>query len=197
MLDRLRRLWRGKTARADLPQSLETGLASLTARLSERGVDHAIIGGVAVSLHGPPRATQDLDLLVLDSAREAVHVVMTDLGFETLQRGEVFANYLLGSLRVDFLFTQGSYSRQMLRRAQPITLRGSATKLVCPEDLIGLKLQALANRPDRAQDRADIEIMLQRFSATMDMQLVRDYFKIFEKEHELEQFLSNLPRQRR
>lgn len=180
----------------DLPEELGGGLVTLARRFTARGVDHAIIGGVAVSLHGPPRATRDLDFLVASSAREAVHEVLASLGFETLQRGRVFANYLLGSLRVDVLFTQGEYSRAMLERAQPLTLRGAPTKLVRPEDLIGLKLQALANRPERVQDHADIAILLQRFVDRMDLALVRDYFVLFGKEHELEALLTTVGRRR-
>ncbi len=37
---------------------------ALTGRLRERGVDYAIVGAVALAVHGAPRATSDLDLLV-------------------------------------------------------------------------------------------------------------------------------------
>ena len=37
-------------------------------RLAELGVDHALIGGLAVGLYGHARATKDVDILVGDSA---------------------------------------------------------------------------------------------------------------------------------
>ena len=37
-------------------------------RLTELGVPHALIGGLAVGLYGPPRATKDVDYLVGDAA---------------------------------------------------------------------------------------------------------------------------------
>lgn len=37
---------------------------ALTGRLRERGIDYAIVGAVALAVHGAPRATTDLDLLV-------------------------------------------------------------------------------------------------------------------------------------
>jgi len=44
--------------------------------LASRGIDHAVCGGLAVAIHGHPRATRDIDLLLLEcdlpAALEAV-----------------------------------------------------------------------------------------------------------------------------
>ena len=68
----------------------------------------------------------------------------------------------------------------------------AVTKVVVPEDLIGLKLQALANSPDRDQDRLDIKELLRLHRSRMDMTRVRDYFKIFGKEAELDALVDDL-----
>jgi hypothetical protein len=39
-------------------------IKNLTAALDAAGVDYALCGGVALAIHGVPRATQDIDLLV-------------------------------------------------------------------------------------------------------------------------------------
>jgi hypothetical protein len=52
--------------------------------LSDAGVRHAVVGGVAVALHGVPRATFDLDLLVdLDDGENASRLVavLSSLGY--------------------------------------------------------------------------------------------------------------------
>ncbi len=140
-------------------------------------------------MHGLARATKDIDFIVDRGAADAADAIMREIGFERLQRGEVFGNYLLGPLRVDLLFTRGAHSQRMLQRARAVSIRHATGKLVCPDDLVGLKLQALANNPDRPFDQADIKQLLERFSDTMDMALVRDYFRLFGKEAELDAFL--------
>jgi hypothetical protein len=54
--------------------------------LNDAGVDYLVVGGVAVGLHGYPRTTQDLDL-VLRMGRENVLTaldVLSDLGYRPL-----------------------------------------------------------------------------------------------------------------
>ena len=38
---------------------------SITAALNDAGIDYAVCGGWAMAIHGLPRATMDIDLLVL------------------------------------------------------------------------------------------------------------------------------------
>ncbi|RYE93550.1 MAG: hypothetical protein EOO75_04120 [Myxococcales bacterium] len=49
-----------------------TGLLQI---LEQRGLDYALCGGIALAIHGVPRATQDIDLMGrradLDALREA------------------------------------------------------------------------------------------------------------------------------
>lgn len=137
-------------------------------------------------MHGLLRTIKDLDFIVDRAASDEADAIMVEIGFERLQRNETFGNYLIGPLRVDLLFTKGERSRRMLERAEVVKLRRGSNKLVRPEDLIGLKLQALANNPARALDRADIQMLIDRFADSMDMDLVQDYFRLFGKEAELD-----------
>lgn len=200
MVSRLQRWWRSRTTRrhpvdaSELPETLLAAMDELTRRFASREIDFAFIGGVAMALHGLARATKDVDLIVDRAAADSADATMLEVGFERLKRGDVFGNYLLGPLRVDLLFTKGAMSRRMLERATTIHLRRATSKLVCAEDLIGLKLQALANNRERPYDRGDIEALLRRFSDTMDMALVRDYFRLFEKEDELDALLAAIGR---
>lgn len=195
MLSRFRRWWqsRGDAERrsfeSDLPETLLTAMDALIDRFAAKGIDHALIGGVALALHGLPRATRDLDLIVDRGSADEADAVMLEIGFERLARGKVFGNYLLGPLRVDLLFTMGTHSQRMLERAKVISIRRGSSKLVGPEDLIGLKLQAQANEPNRPYDRGDIEMLVRRFSGTMDLTLLRDYFRLFAREDELDALL--------
>jgi predicted nucleotidyltransferase len=64
-------------------------------------------------------------------------------------------------------------------------------KVLLIEDLIGLKLQALANDPKNrfAIDAADIQRLLKLHRNRLDIGLVREYFRLFEKEDLLNEWL--------
>jgi hypothetical protein len=54
-------------------------------------------------------------------------------------------------------------------------------RVLRPDDLIGMKIQAIANDPDRAPlDRYDIEELMRLHGATLDWLLVGEYFDLFE-----------------
>lgn len=62
----------------DLKQELEV----LTAALGEASVPFAICGGIAVTIHGAPRLTDDLDLLVPATSIDAAKRVAAGVGFD-------------------------------------------------------------------------------------------------------------------
>ena len=46
-------------------------LTSLLSALDEEGIDYALCGGLAMAVHGYPRATVDIDLLILAKDAES------------------------------------------------------------------------------------------------------------------------------
>lgn len=60
---------------------LERELDSVRNALNERGIDYALCGGLAVGVHGFPRATVDIDLLIRPEAEDAVYDAVAPLGF--------------------------------------------------------------------------------------------------------------------
>jgi hypothetical protein len=71
-------------------------------------------------------------------------------------------------------------------------------KTLTPEDLIGLKIQAIFNDPNNRfiVDAPDIQQILQIHTNKMDMKLVREYFKIFDKEDLLDEWIEEINRRR-
>jgi hypothetical protein len=70
----------------DLKEELE----ALVDALAAASVAHAICGGVAVTIHGAPRLTDDLDLLVPAAELDAAKRVAATLGFDVPARSMVF-----------------------------------------------------------------------------------------------------------
>lgn len=50
--------------------------------LNEQGLDYAVCGGWAMAIHGFPRATTDIDLLILAEDYERAKAVAIDRGFD-------------------------------------------------------------------------------------------------------------------
>ena len=66
--------------------------------------------------------------------------------------------------------------------------------MVDPADLIGLKVQASSNDPSRRhRDLADIQALL-RAAPHVDLARVREYFRLFDREKELDALLAELQR---
>lgn len=158
-------------------------LPPLFERLDSDGIDFALIGGIAVSLAGVDRTTEDVDFLTLLSDSEKIDGIMKDLGYEVLKRSEDISNYWREGPdggRVDFMFAHRPYAQAMLKRALSTQFMGQAIKTLRPEDLIGLKIQAISNNPARERkDRYDIEDLMMRHAKTLDWSLVREYFDVF------------------
>jgi hypothetical protein len=54
---------------------------AIVTALSERGIDYAVCGGLAVSVYSEPRATVDIDLLIHPDDFETAKATVRDLGY--------------------------------------------------------------------------------------------------------------------
>lgn len=149
----------------------------------EKGLHYAFIGGLALSAWGVFRATTDVDLLILSTDTEHCHSILTAHLYERFHHTENLSQYrgTLGPLGgIDLLHAAREPSRRILARAPRRRLPGLGEFPVClPEDLIGLKLQALRNDPRRQdQERADIEALLvaaKEENRPIDWAILEDY----------------------
>ena len=84
--------------------------------------------------------------------------------------------------QVDFLHAFREVSTGMLQRAAELpAFAGSLqVRTLRPEDIIGLKVQALANDPQRERrDLVDIELLAERYAGEIDWGRMREYFALF------------------
>jgi hypothetical protein len=176
---------------------LRAVLLRLARSLDEARIRFALIGGLALSAHGAARATVDLDFLAEGERDADVHRILLADGYECLYRSENVANYASSDPergRVDFLFARRSYGQAMLARAAGHSVLGATLRVVDPADLVGLKVQASSNDPTRRhRDLADVQSLL-RSVPDLDRARVREYFRLFDREKELEAMLSELGR---
>jgi len=155
----------------------------------------ALIGGFALPFHGVQRATGDVDFLAERAGSDALLEALLAAGARCLHRGPDAANYS-GASRLaptDFIYAHRPRAEDMLRRARLERLRGTRLRIpvVDAEALIGLKLQAVVNAPARrAQDEADIRALITAASGALNVELLRDYYRLFHRERELDRLLA-------
>jgi predicted nucleotidyltransferase len=180
-----------------LPVNLKEVLKILISRFQNKGIDFVLSGGLALSTMGIFRFTKDIDFLVYEESKKTIHDIMTDLGYQKqdFSTEEIFSYWspikALG--QIDYLFARRKYTRAMMRRAKksPVFDGKYKLKTILPEDLIGLKVQAISNDPRNRfpVDAPDIQRILQTKIDEIDMDLVRMYFELFSKEDLLEEWL--------
>lgn len=148
-------------------------------------VRHALMGGFALGMWGVYRATVDLDFLVHRDDLDKVRDIMSEMGYECIYHTENVSQYISSQSvfgEVDFIHAFREASLGMLKRAEEKEIFGGELriKVLIPEDLIGLKVQAIANdEARRAGELADIEALLALYGARLDWARIDEYFSIF------------------
>lgn len=157
-------------------------------------IEYAFIGGFALGALGCLRSTMDVDLLVKKEDLPTIDAIFSSHLYRLLYRSENVSQYVadvnpLGS--IDLLHAFRPRALAMLTRARriPVFQGRYGILVLIPEDLIGLKIQALINNPERKTiEQADIERLFERFHTTMDWQLLREYFDLFDLYEDFEAF---------
>ena len=121
----------------------------LLVELARAGIDFAVVGGVAVSLNGFVRATDDVDIIVQESSENVRKLLDCLSGWgEGWAKGLTLADFAAqeGSIRVmeDFdldMFTrmQGRSIEDFRPRLRSLETGGVRIPYLAPEDLILLK----------------------------------------------------------
>jgi hypothetical protein len=162
-------------------------IAEVGAALNAIRARFALIGGLALASHNVVRATQDVDLLVEAEKADQVDAELSRLGYRCLHRSADAANYARGDERVDVLYAARPIARRLLAAAAESKTALGDLRVVSAEELIGFKLQGLANDPRRTQDLEDIRALLRANRATLDMDELRGYFRLFDRESLLDE----------
>ncbi|MEK6704263.1 MAG: nucleotidyl transferase AbiEii/AbiGii toxin family protein [Bdellovibrionota bacterium] len=164
--------------------SLKAAIKKIHRLLENAKIDHALIGGLALAVHGINRATGDIDLLVDEANRSKLIEELKNSKYALrMETPEVL--HFQGPVRLDILLARRPVSRGMLARAKITPLLN--IKCLDPEDLIGLKIQAYQNNPRRAlQDKADIQFLLEKYDQLLDMERVKSYAEVFNQWPEIQ-----------
>jgi hypothetical protein len=131
--------------------------------LNRGAIEYAVCGGFAMAIHGYPRATVDIDLLIRPEDEERVYAAVEPLGFRFRARPMHFAAGAMeirrvskvgpagDTLMLDLLLVTEASERVWSDRLT-LRWREMEVSVVSPEGLIALKTSRSSK-----QDQADIE----------------------------------------
>jgi hypothetical protein len=158
-------------------QHLLPTLERLAQVLNERQVRYALIGGLAVSVRGPIRATRDIDLLVKIPQLELPGVLdsLVQAGFQInvpeaigIWNRDHLLNFSCGSVHVDWLKPELPAFEHILSRAHWEQIGSSPVCVADAEGLLLLKLIAF-----RTRDQDDMRGILAANAGSLDLDWVR------------------------
>jgi predicted nucleotidyltransferase len=153
-----------------VPPASYTPFEELLVKLVRAGVDFAVVGGVAVSMNGFVRATEDVDILVHDASENLRRLLDSLAGW-----GEGWARELKpedfapqeGSIRVMEEFDLDVFTRMrghalddFRPRLRHLDTAGVRIPYLGPEDLILLKQQSW-----REKDKLDVAALKEILAA--------------------------------
>ena len=173
-----------------VPRPFVTALADLTEWLEAAGVPAMIVGGIAASILGRPRATRDIDALavvpddqwtqLLGSANAHGILPRIENPLEFAHRTRVLLlRHTESGVDIDIILSGLPFEADAVSRATVHNLGGVRVRLPQAEDLLIMK--AIAHRP---QDLRDIEGLLDVFP-TANRRDVRRWIRDFATAAEL------------
>jgi predicted nucleotidyltransferase len=141
--------------------ALQTTLGDIVRELESRGWRYALIGGLATSLHGRVRVTDDIDLVIQCDVDQALDLVQTvdPTRFAPLfpDVAEVIRTAFLVPLlhqqtgiQLDLAVGVSGFEQQIVSRATRMQLAKQELYVATAEDLLLMKV--LAGRPQDDQD---------------------------------------------
>lgn len=146
------------------------------ASLNEAGVDYAVVGGVAINLHGLVRATEDLDLFIrpdpanVERLRHALERVWDDPSIEEITADDLCGEYPAvrygppqGDFYLDILTRLGDAVRFSDLEVEEKVVEGVAVRVATPQTLYRMKRDTV-----RPIDRADAEALRVAFDLKED-----------------------------
>ncbi len=153
---------------------LNKTVAKLGRDLDQRGIEYAIIGAVALTAHGYPRFTSDVDLILTKEGLQTFHSELVGAGYRPAFEGaRKKLRSTLNGVAIEII-TEGEYPGDGLPK--PVSFPHPSTasveiegvRVITLEKLIELKLASGMTAPDRLKDLADVQELIKVKHLTRD-----------------------------
>ena len=158
-------------------------LVKMVEIIQKNNMDYAVTGGLAYSIIVEPRATTDIDILVMlekdlsevffssiEQSFDRVIIHKNPIELRNLRIQRIFGVKNNHEIVLDFLLAESEFHTSILNRAVEIKAFEVDIKIVSLEDLIILKKIA-----DRKQDRLDIENIYAMYKDEIDSKYIDEW----------------------
>ena len=167
-------------------------LREVARRLSEKQIDYAIIGGMALALHGFVRPTDDVDLLLTKEGLEKFHSELVGLGYVPLFPGarKHFRDAETG-VKVEVITTgeypgDGKPKPVVFPAPRDVAVELAKFRVLRLESLIELKLASgLTAEHRKLRDLADVQQLIEilnlppELSQRLDTSVRDEYLRLW------------------
>jgi hypothetical protein len=173
--------------------SVSKVLENLRTALDSVGVPYMVTGSLVSSVHGVPRATQDIDV-VIEPSREQLSALMeyfgepsydsdTDDALDALRRRSMFSVVdRRGIWKIDFIVRkERPFSKRELGRRQKVEILGVSLYAATAEDVLLAKLEWAKLGESERQIR-DVAGIIQIQGANLDIDYVERWVAALEIE---------------
>jgi predicted nucleotidyltransferase len=127
----------------DVQESVNRVLADAVAAFERADIPYVLIGGLASAVHGRPRTSRDIDVLVRHADAKRALAALGEAGFETEETNPQWIfKATKDDVQVDLIFwLKGDIylDDEMLERSEERDIDGVRVRVIPPEDLIVVK----------------------------------------------------------
>ena len=145
---------------------LNKTVARLGRDLDRHGIEYAVIGAVALTAHGYPRFTADIDIILTKEGLQVFHRELVGLGYRPAFEGaQKKLRSTSNGVSIE-LITEGEFPGD--GKPKPVSFPRPSTasveiegvRVITLEKLIELKLASGMTAPDRLKDLADVQELI-------------------------------------
>ena len=148
-------------------------LERIAERLTELGVPYAVVGGMAMFLHGYRRFTEDVDVLVTRDGLKVIHDQLEGRGYLPPFAGSKNLRDAENGVRIEFIVAgefPGDGKPKPVAFPDPSATSKTVAGIRCLDlaRLIELKLASGMTNPGRLKDLGDVQEMIGKLGLSLE-----------------------------
>jgi len=179
---------------------VQDALRRITSRLNTLGIDYAVVGGMALFIHGLRRFTEDVDILVTPDGLRLIHEALEGSGYRPPFPNSKNLRDTENGVRIEFLVAgefpgDGKPKPVSFPNPNRVAMEHEGIKLVTLRTLIELKLASGMTSLDRLKDLADVQELIKLLTLSEDFADHLDPY-VREQYHTLWQSVETVRQQR-
>ena len=141
---------------------VQKSLRRITARLNDLGIDYAVVGGMALFLHGFRRFTEDVDILVTREGLAKIHEALEGSGYRPPFAGSKNLRDTENGVRIEFLVAgefpgDGKPKPVAFPEPEAAAIEKDGVRFLNAASIIELKIASGMTGKGRTKDLGDAE----------------------------------------